>query len=58
MRARAPRGPGRCAGGGAEPVCSSSAGKAMVCFGSTFIELPKAKTEEMLQKGTAGCARR
>lgn len=30
----------------------------MVCFGSTFIELPKAKTEEMLQKGTAGCARR
>uniref|UniRef100_A0A669PFJ7 p53 and DNA damage-regulated protein 1 n=1 Tax=Phasianus colchicus TaxID=9054 RepID=A0A669PFJ7_PHACC len=25
-------------------------GKAMVCFGSTFIELPKAKTEEMLQK--------
>lgn len=25
----------------------------MVCFGSTFVELPKAKTEEMLQKGTA-----
>ncbi|NXN12043.1 PDRG1 protein, partial [Indicator maculatus] len=25
-------------------------GKAMVCFGNMFIELPKAKTKEMLQK--------
>ncbi|NXT94605.1 PDRG1 protein, partial [Anhinga rufa] len=29
---------------------SSPPGKAMVCFGSMFIELPKARTKEMLQK--------
>ncbi|EOB07572.1 p53 and DNA damage-regulated protein 1, partial [Anas platyrhynchos] len=27
-------------------------GKAMVCFGNMFVELPKARTKEMMQKGT------
>lgn len=30
----------------------SPAGKAMVCFGSMFIELPAAQTRDMLRKGT------
>uniref|UniRef100_A0A8B9EPU7 P53 and DNA damage regulated 1 n=1 Tax=Anser cygnoides TaxID=8845 RepID=A0A8B9EPU7_ANSCY len=27
-------------------------GKAMVCFGNMFVELPKSRTKEMMQKGT------
>lgn len=38
----------------AEPLLVSlcPAGKAMVCFGNMFVELPKARTKEMMQKGT------
>lgn len=31
--------------------------QAMVCFGDMFIELPKARTKEMLQKGKGSCTR-